>query len=322
MKKLTAIAALLIVFALILAGCGGSGNSSGQPSAPNTANNSASQSNTAKPADNTAKPADNTAKQEDPAKQEEPANSGSSELPPDYPTDIPPAWTPPTYQESLTDKIPFSVDLGVGWEFRDLSVNGVHRRITATFEMESSMIQQDPCYTYYRVDVIGDGMYAETVAVGRYFFEGFILEYVRSEEPEMLYMEVFEYDFKAASFKGKDREYIVCSIPAGWDQGTATMFISNDQGKLLADTMVSKAHQVTLQGDNVEKYMDSAGSANFFSLSENEITYLKVFQRVDGVTYLKEYSLDIDNDQITSVETGRTYTTTDTVDDLPGLSIY
>ena len=79
---------------------------------------------------------------------------------------------------------------------------------------------------------------------------------------------------------------------------------------------------MTLQGDNVEKYMDSSGNANFFSLSEGEITYLKVFQRIDGVAYLKEYSVVIDNDQITSVETGKTYSTTDTVDDLPGLSIY
>ena len=311
MKKLIVVAALLLVFAMVLSGCGGNTNEAGNPSTPNAASSSGSQqtpekqNDPEKPENDQAKPAD------DPA-----------ENPPDQPTDTPSAWQGLSYQESLVDKIPFSVDLGVGWEYRDLTVNGIHRRITVTYEMDSSVIHTDPCFTYYRADIIGEGMYAETVAVGREFFTDFITEYVRSEKPDEIDMELFEYDFKASTFKGKDKEYIICSFPAAWEPNTATLVIATDQGKLLADSMTDKSYQVTLQGDDANRYMDYYGNTNFFSFSSDYITYLMVSQRVDGVTYLKEYSVAIDNDQITSVETGKTYTTKDTVPDQPGLAIH
>ena len=310
MKKYTIIALLLLVFALALAGCDGNTNTSKDPLAPNTANSSGSQQTPANQAE-PSKPADEPAKPTD-----------EPEQPADEPIDIPPAWQGPTYQEALIDKIPFSVDLGVGWEFRDLTVNGIHRRVTVTYEMNTAMIHEDPCFTYYRADIIGDGMYAETVAVGREFFTDSIIEYVRSEDPEMIDMELFEYDFNAATFKGKDKDYIVCSFPAAWEPNSATLVIATDQGKLLADSMTDKSYQVTLLEDDTKRYMDYNGNTNFFSFTSDSITYLMVSQRVDGVTYLKEYSVVIDNDQITSVETGKTFTTRDTVPDQPGLAIH
>ena len=310
MKRITAIAALFLIFAFVLSGCGADPGTSKATSSPGT------QSQTKSGTQDTTKPDQQTSST--PA--EQPDNS-QEETPyvPDY--TIPEPWTQ-NYQYSLTDKIPFTIDLGVGWEYRDLSVNDMHRRITVTYEMESSVIPQDPCYTYFRVDIIGDGMYAETVAVGREFFEGSTLEYVRSEDPEMLNMELFENDFVAYTYKGKDRDYIVCSIPAGWEKDTSTMVIATDQGKLLADIEVDKSNQVTLQGDDTGKYMDYSKNTNFFSFGEDYITYLQVFQRVDGTTYLKEYALTIDNDEITSAETGKTYTTTDPVPDLPGIALH
>ena len=304
MKRITAIAALMLIFALVLSGCGGD---------PGTTKTPATQ-----PQTNSGKQESTKANQQTSAAQ--PDNS-QEETPyvPDY--TIPEPWTQ-DYQNSLTDKIPFSVDLAAGWEYRDLSVNDMHRRITVTYEMESSVIPEDPCYTYFRVDIIGDGMYAETVAVGREFFDESTTEYVRSEEPEMISMELFEYDFVAYTYKGKDKDYIVCSIPAGWEPNSSTMVIATDMGKLLADFEVDKSNQVTLQGDDTGKYMDYGKNTNFFSFSEDYITYLQVFQRVDGVTYLKEYALTIENDEITSAETGKTYTTTDPVPDLPDIALH
>ncbi|MBP5225230.1 MAG: hypothetical protein J6Z38_06600 [Lachnospiraceae bacterium] len=289
MKRMTAIIAPILAFALVLSGCGAESGTSKAP-APST-----------------------------PAQQE---NTGSQQEPPYVPDDtIPEPWTL-DYQSALLDKIPFSVDLGAGWEYRDLSANGVSRRVTVTYEMDSSVIPTDPCYTYFRVDILGEGMYAETVAVGRAFFTDAVTAYVRSEDPDRIDMELFERDFNASAFKGKDKDYVVISVPAGWEQNTATMVIATADGKLLADTEVDKSHQVTLQGDDTGKYMDFSKNTNFFSFSEDSITYLQVFQRVDGVTYLKEYSLTIDNDEITSTETGKTYTTTDTVPDLPGIAVH
>lgn len=307
MKRITAIAALMLIFALVLSGCGGDPGTTKAP-ATQTQTNSGKQESTKANQQTSSTPA------------AQPDNS-QEETPyvPDY--TIPEPWTQ-DYQNSLTDRIPFSVDLAAGWEYRDLSVNDMHRRITVTYEMESSVIPQDPCYTYYRVDIIGDGMYAETVAVGREFFDESTTEYVRSEEPEMISMELFEYDFVAYTYKGKDKDYIVCSIPAGWEKDSSTMVIATDMGKLLADFEVDKSNQVTLQSDDTGKYMDYGKNTNFFSFGEDYITYLQVFQRVDGVTYLKEFALTIENDEITSAETGKTYTTTDPVPDLPGIALH
>ena len=231
-----------------------------------------------------------------------------------------------SYQDSLMDRIPSSVDLGPGWEFRDLTVNGEFRRIAVQFEMDSSVIDQDPCFTYYYVDIHGETLSAEVVAVGRAFFNDSTTQYVRgckaADDLGGISFELFEGDFKASVFKGKDKEYIVFSIPSGWDPDTSTLVIATDKGRLLADVVVDKSHQVTLQGDDPGKYTDAYGNANFFSFGEDSVTYLKVSQIVDGVTYLTEYSLEIENDRVTSKETGKTYQTTDTVPDLPGLTVY
>ncbi len=319
MKKMTAITALILIIVLVMSGCGEEPAASKSPSSSSTKAQTTQDKQTAAAPDQKTPSA--TGEQTPPATAEQPGASSQEETTyvPDY--TIPEPWTQ-DYQSSLLDRIPFSVDLGVGWEYRDLTVNGEHRRITVTYEMDSSVIPQDPCYTYYRVDIIGEGMYAETVAVGREFFNEFVTDYVRNEEPDRINMELFENDFVAYTFKGKDKDYIVFSIPAGWEKDTSTMVIATDQGKLLADFEVDKSHQVTLQGDDAGKYMDFSRNTNFFSFGEDYITYLKVSQRVDGVTYLKEYALIIDNDGITSVETGKTYTTTDTVPDLPDIAIH
>ena len=287
MKRMTVITALILVFTLILSGCGA------EPGTSTSTSTSTKQSNT--------------------------SSQGETSNVPDITIPVP--WTQ-DYQSALLDKIPFTVDLGAGWEYRDLTANGVHRRVTVTYEMDSSMIQTDPCYTYFRVDILGDGMYAETVAVGRAFLSDNMADYVRSEDPDMINMELYENDFKASAFKGKDKDYVVISVPAGWEKNTSTMVISTADGKLLADMVVDKSNRVTLKGDDTGKYMDYSKNTTFFSFGENSITYLKVSQRVDGVTHLKEYSLTIANDEITSVETGKTYTTTDTVPDLPGIAVH
>ncbi|MBR0137446.1 MAG: hypothetical protein IJM15_03480 [Erysipelotrichaceae bacterium] len=216
--------------------------------------------------------------------------------------------------------------MGLGFEFCDLTVNGKFRRVAVQYEMDSKVIPTDPCFTYYYVDIHGDDLWAEVVAVGRVFLSDATTQFIREtedlDELAMINFELFERDFQAATFKGKDREYIVFTIPASWEQNTSSMVIATDQGKLLADTVVDKSHQVTLQGDDVARYMDHKGNTNFFSFSASAITYLKVSQVVDGVTFLKEYSVSIDNDKITTVETGKIYQTTDSVPELAGITIY
>ena len=315
MKKHMIMIALILVLVMVLSGCGGNTNTSKDPSTPDKQENSASQE-PANPADQPSQPEQQPADQ--PAQPEQPS---------DQPTDVQPTVPTQSYQDTLMDRIPFSIDMGAGWEYRDLDVNGVFRRISVTFEMESSMISQDPCYTYYYVDIHGDDLWAEVVATGRAYLDDLTLSYVREYEAagkrDEIFFTLFEDDFRASTFKGKDnKDYIVFSIPANWDPDSSTLVIATDQGKLLADSIINKSYQVTLEGDDTKRYMDSNGNANFFSFGEDHITYLKVIQTVDGVTTLREYSLEIDGDKITSVETGKIYTTADTVPDLAGLSIY
>ena len=72
--------------------------------------------------------------------------------------------------------------------------------------------------------------------------------------------------------------------------------------------------QYILQVNQLKKYFPIKGG--FISRT---VGYVKA---VDGVTYLKEYALTIENDEITSAETGKTYTTTDPVPDLPGIALH
>jgi hypothetical protein len=293
MKKLSILALLMLVMALVLSGCGG--NSDAPQSEPEPQQQETSES----------------VEQQETVEQEEPST---------------PSGFTQSYQDSLSERVPFSVDITPGWEYRDLSVNGEYRRVTITFEMESSEIDSDPSISYYKAEIIGEDEYYGLVAVGRAILSDIDINYLKEcRENGTLYdcaSEIFVDGFKASTFKGNDKDYIVFSVPAGWELYTSSMVIATDQGKLLAETEIDKTHQVKLQGEDVEKYMDHTGNTCFFSFSEDSITYLKVSQVVDGVTYLSEYSLNIDNDTITSMETGRTYQTTDTVPDLPDISVY
>jgi hypothetical protein len=322
MKKFTTVVAMVLVLVIALSGCAGNGSNTGKTDTPQGQQTQEQQPQSQQ----TQEQQENTGPQQQeagkPAEQEagKPADTTQAADP------TQPLRPTPSHQDTLEDRLPWGLDFGGGFEYRDLDVNGKFRRIAAQYEMKIDDIDNDPCYTYYYVDIHGDDLWAQVVAAGRALLGDSITSYLRKykaeDKLEYAGFEIFEYDFKASTFKGKDKDYIVFSIPANWEPDTATFGIANDEGKLLADAVIDKSRQVTLKGDDTERYMDSAGNANYFSFNEDEITYLVVSQRVDGVTYLKEFRLDIDGDTITSTETGKTYTTTDTVPDVPGISVY
>ena len=307
MKKFRLIALLLIIMSVVLCGCG---EKTEKPKEQET-----TQQQTTQPQQDTSKPQeqDSTQNQQN---TENPANTSQQTAKEE------------TYQDKLLDKIPLSADLYLGWDFRDITVNGEFRRVHATFIIDPAVIDQDPCYAYYHLGMHGEkGVLAyEVLSVGRYFLNEFMLDYVReceaNGELEMMDSTIFERDLIAYPFKGKDTEYVVISVPAGWEQNSSTMVISTDQAKLLADMFVDTSNKVTLQGEDASKYMDNEGNTVFFGFNEDYITYLKVSKIENGVTYLSEYSIEIDGDKVTSVETGKTYTTNDTVPDLKGISVY
>lgn len=317
MKKFTVVIALLLALVMVLSACAGktdppanSANSANSPNSSNStpAGNSGSQGTT--PANSNA----NT----------QPANTSGNTQPNGNPEPAKPAFN----QNDLMDKIPFSVNDHVGWEFRDVTVNGEFRRISVQYEMDKADLELDRTFIYYYITIHGDGttaMESQLVAVGRVLLDDWTKDVLKEEiaSDEFLGIEdVFWLDFQGAAFKGKDTEYIVFKIPAGWEENTSSMIITTADAILLADVVVDKSYQVALSGDDPEKYQDYNGNTNFFSFSKDSITYLKVSRTADGITYLIEYALEINNNQITSVETGRTYQTADTVPELTGLHIY
>ena len=229
-----------------------------------------------------------------------------------------------TYQSTLLNKIPLAATALLGSEDRDVVVNGHQVRLQAIYEFDPADFESDKGFTYYRVQLLAEGVLSSTVDVGRVFFDEEWTRFVREEangEEEAL-TDIFWRDFRAAAFKGKDKEYIVFSVPAGWEENSSTMAITTDDGILLANLTTDKSSKVTLTGDDVDKYKDEAGNCNFFNLSGDAITYLKVSEVVDGVTYLKEYSVSIENNKVTVSETGKTYQTNDKVPELKDIAVY
>ena len=229
-----------------------------------------------------------------------------------------------TYQSSLLDKIPLSANTPLGSEDCDVVVNGRQRRLQAVYEYDPADFGSDKGFTYYRIQLLAEGIQSSTLDVGRVFFDKEEMEWFREvlTEGEPDVTDIFWRDFRAAAFKGKDKEYIVFSVPAGWEENSSTMAITTDDGILLANLTTDKSSKVTLTGDDVDKYKDDSGNCNFFSLSGDAITYLKVSEVVDGVTYLKEYSVSIDNNKVTVSETGKTYQTNDKVPELKDIVVY
>ena len=203
-------------------------------------------------------------------------------------------------------------------------VNGHQVRLQAIYEFDPADFESDKGFTYYRVQLLAEGVLSSTVDVGRVFFDEEWTRFVREEangEEEAL-TDIFWLDFRAAAFKGKDKEYVVFSVPAGWEENSSTMGIITDDGILLANLTTNKSYKVTLTGDDIDKYKDDSGNCNFFSFNGDAITYLKVSEVVDGVTYLKEYSVSIDNNKVTVSETGKTYQTNDKVPELKDIVVY
>lgn len=229
-----------------------------------------------------------------------------------------------SYQDSLLDKIPLSAMNPLGAEDCDLEVNGHFVRLQAIYTYDTSDFESDEAVAYYFIQKLSEGSQSQVLDVGRVFFSKESTEFIREglNEDDPLLTDVFWTDFKAAAFKGTDKEYIVFSIPAGWEKNSSTMVIATEEGILLANMKTDKTSKVTLTGDDAGKYLDKDGYCNFFCFSGDSITYLKVSEVADGVTYLKEYSVSIENNKVISSETGKTYQTNDKVPELTGVVVY
>ena len=312
MKKISIIIAVITALSAMLAGCSGGAPEQTSAGLPIDGPSRMAPQQTSQAEENTVPPDITEALEQDTQAQ---LVTGPEEQP--QPTVAQPQ---PGYQSTLIDRIPLMADIGLGFETRDLTVNGQPLRVTVEYLMDASVIPTDPCYTYYTVSVN-----TETVDVGRAFLSDSTAQFIRETPEEELYginFEIFEYDFNAAAYAGADMEYVVVSVPAGWDADSASMIIATAEGRLLANMTVDKSFDVALSGPDTEKYKDHEGRINFFAFNEQSITYLAPVGAADGVTYFSEHALTVSGDTVTDTDTGVIYQTSSAVPQLGGINIY
>ena len=226
--------------------------------------------------------------------------------------------------------IPVTANYPVGYETIELTVKNEIRQVFVNYYMNPAVIGADNCYCYYQVSVASDRPEPERdfisgVAGGKYFFSDehkkILKEFRDADRLSEVALKPFGEDFKAIVYKGEDTEQIVISIPAGTEnENMATLMIVRYNGPLMAD-MITKTAKIKLNGDNAGKYFDSKGNCRFFAFDENTITYLKVSKIEDGITYFTEYEAIVGYHEITTVETGRVYQTSDPVPEMSAFTI-
>ena len=226
--------------------------------------------------------------------------------------------------------IPVTANYPVGYETIELTVKNEIRQVFVNYYMNPAVVGADNCYCYYQVSVASDRPEPERdfisgVAGGKYFFSDehkkILKEFRDADRLSEVALKPFGEDFKAIVYKGEDTEQIVISIPAGTEnENMATLMIVRYNGPLMAD-MITKTAKIKLSGDNAGKYFDSKGNCRFFAFDENTVTYLKVSKIEDGITYFTEYEAIVGYHEITTVETGRVYQTSDPVPEMSAFTI-
>lgn len=219
----------------------------------------------------------------------------------------------------------YNNDLPLGLENNYVKANG--REIVIRLQTSGSSQQQanGPYYIYYNVYVGNDNLGFNCVRDAIYHLEGYgitMLKEFDEEEDAGVNYEFFEWDFTSSAHKGKDKDYVAISLPAGSeDKPQASLMITTDNGKLLGEFIVDVVHDTNLTGPDVEKYRNHSGDIVFNSIKDGNITYLtpteamykndsngkKVLDSSLAEIELEEHSVTIDNNKVTDTKTSNIY---------------
>ena len=219
----------------------------------------------------------------------------------------------------------YDADLPLGLELNYLTVNGNDIVIRVETLGNSKQQSKGPYYIYYRVTVGNDTLKLKTVREGIYHLEGFGIEMLKTfdmEEDAGTNYEFFEWDFTSSVHKGKDKEYVAFSIPAGIkDKNQASLIITTEDGKLLGEFIADVIHDIKLTGPEVDKYTNHSGDVVFNSIKDGKITYLTptaAMYKTDSngkksldssldVLELEEHSITMNNNKATDKKTDNIY---------------
>ena len=219
----------------------------------------------------------------------------------------------------------YNNDLPLGLENNYVKANG--REIVIRLQTSGSSQQQanGPYYIYYNVYVGNDNLGFNCVRDAIYHLEGYgitMLKEFNEEEDAGVNYEFFEWDFTSSAHKGKDKDYVAISLPAGSeDKPQASLMITTDNGKLLGEFIADVVHDTNLNGPDVEKYRNHSGDIVFNSIKDGNITYLtpteamyktdsngkKILDSSLAEIELEEHSVTIDNNKVTDTKTSNIY---------------
>ncbi len=234
--------------------------------------------------------------------------------------------------ELSSDSIPISEikglyneDLPLGLENNYVDVNGSEVVIRVQTTGSSEQQANGPYYIFYNIYVGNDNLGFKCVRDAIYHLEGYGIEMLKTfdeEEDIGVNYEFFEWDFTSSTHKGKDKEYVAFSIPAGIeDKPQASLMITTDDGKLLGEFIADVVHDTDLVGPDVEKYRNHSEDIVFNSIKDGNITYLtptpamyitdsngnKVLDPSLNEIELEEHSVTMDNNKAIDTKTENTY---------------
>ena len=219
----------------------------------------------------------------------------------------------------------YTNDLPLGLENRYVTVNGQEVVIRLQTSGSSKQQANGPYYIYYNVYVGNDAIGFNCVRDAIYHLEGYgitMLKEFDEEEDMGVNHEFFEWDYTSTAHKGKDKDYVAISLPAGSeDKSQASLMITTDNGKLLGEYIVDVVHNTNLTGPEVQKYKNHSGDIVFNSIKDGNITYLtptaamyavdsngnKVLNSSLDIIELEEHSVIMDNNKAIDTKTGNIY---------------
>ncbi len=219
----------------------------------------------------------------------------------------------------------YNQDIPLGLETNYVKVNGKEVVIRVQTSGSSEQQEKGPYFIYYNVYVGNDDIGLNCVIDGIYHLEGYGIEMLKTfdEEEDMgVNYEFFEWDFTASAHKGKDKDYVAISLPAGIeDKNQATLLISTENGILVGEFIADVVHDTNLTGPEVDKYTNHSGDIVFNSIKEGNITYLtptqtmykkdskgnKVLDPSLEEIELEEHSITMDNNKATDTKTDKIY---------------
>ena len=214
----------------------------------------------------------------------------------------------------------YNNDLPLGLETNYPKVNGQEVVVRVQTSGSSKQQKNGPYYIYYNVFVGNDNLGFDCVRDGIYHLEGYgitMLKEFDEEEDVGVNYEFFEWDMTSSTHKGKDKEYVAISLPAGVeDKPQASLMITTDNGKLLGEYIVDIVHETNLSGPDVEKYKNHSGDIVFHSIKDGNITYLTPTEAMyknnvldSSLTEieLEEHSITMNNNKAIDTKTNNTY---------------